>query len=116
MRGAQKPPATLADLVPRHTARYASRGGRAVRAVVEDVGQLDGEAAIRFERLRSMRTKLAREKSVPPYVICHDSTLKLIAARAPADVMELGRIKGMGPAKVSQYGDAILAALRGGEE
>jgi hypothetical protein len=30
--------------------------------------------------------------------------------------MELGRIKGMGPAKVSQYGDAILAALRGNAE
>jgi ATP-dependent DNA helicase RecQ len=116
MKGAQKPPATLADLIPRHTPRSSSRAGRAVRAVVEDVGQLDGEAAVRFKRLRALRTRLAREKSVPPYVICHDSTLKLIATRAPADVMELGRIKGMGPAKVSQYGDAILAALRGGEE
>jgi ATP-dependent DNA helicase RecQ len=113
MKGAQRPPATLADLVPRHSARASSRGGRAVRAVVEDVGQLDEEAAIRFERLRALRTRLAREKSLPPYVICHDSTLKQIAARAPSDAMELGRIKGMGPAKVNQYGEAILAALRG---
>ena len=113
MKGAAKPPATLADLIPRHNPRSGSRGGRAVRAVVEDVGQLDEEASIRFERLRAMRTRLAREKSLPPYVICHDSTLKLIAARAPSDTMELGRIKGMGPAKVNQYGDAILAALRG---
>jgi ATP-dependent DNA helicase RecQ len=49
---------------------------------------------------------------MPPYVICHDSTLKLIASKAPADIMALGRIKGMGPAKVSQYGETFLAAIR----
>jgi hypothetical protein len=40
--------------------------------------------------------------------------LKLIAAKAPGDIMALGRIRGMGPAKVSQYGEALLAALREG--
>ena len=79
----------------------------------EPIEELDGEAALRFERLRKLRTQLAREKGMPPYVICHDSVLKQIAARAPTDTMALGQIKGMGPAKVTQYGDAILAALRG---
>jgi ATP-dependent DNA helicase RecQ len=111
MKGAQKPPATLADLTPRASTRDGSRA-RAVRALVEAVEELDGEAAIRFERLRKARTAIAREKSLPPYVICHDSTLKAIAAKAPADIMALGRIKGMGPAKVTQYGEALLAALR----
>jgi ATP-dependent DNA helicase RecQ len=125
MRGTQKPPATLADLMPRARGSYGSRASgtnpramgtnpRAVRAIVEDMEDLSGEAAVRFERLRAMRTRLAREKGMPPYVICHNSTLKLIAARAPADIMELGRIKGMGPGKVSQYGEAFLAALREG--
>jgi hypothetical protein len=27
--------------------------------------------------------------------------------------MELGRIKGVGPGKVTQYGDAVLEAVRG---
>ena len=124
MRGTQKPPPTLADLMPRSRG-YSSRASgtnpqalgsnpRTVRAMTEVMEALDGEAALRFERLRVMRSRLAREKGLPAYVICHDSTLKLIAAKAPADMMQLGRIKGMGPAKVSQYGEAILAALRGG--
>ncbi|HEY7118737.1 MAG TPA: ATP-dependent DNA helicase RecQ [Tepidisphaeraceae bacterium] len=120
MKGAQKPPATLADLIPRRSgrpggARIPGLNPRTVRAVIEDVGELDEAAALRFERLRAARTRLAREKGMPPYVICHDSTLKLIALRHPADIMALGRIKGMGPAKVSQYGQALLAALRNGD-
>jgi ATP-dependent DNA helicase RecQ len=123
MRGAQRPPATLADLMPRGRGNYGSRATgtnpralgtnpRAVRALLEPVEELTGEAAQRFERLRKMRSTIARERAVPAYVICHDSVLRQIAARAPADITELARIKGMGPAKVTQYGEAILAALR----
>ena len=32
----------------------------------------EGEAAARFERLRELRLKLAREAEVPPYVVFHD--------------------------------------------
>jgi ATP-dependent DNA helicase RecQ len=115
MRGTQKPPTTLSDLMPRARgfgSRAAHTNPRAVRAMNETMEALDHDAIIRFERLRAMRAQLAREKGLPAYVICHDSTLKQIAAKAPADVMALGLIKGMGPAKVTQYGDAILAALR----
>jgi ATP-dependent DNA helicase RecQ len=111
MRGVQRPPAMLADLMPRSRGR-AGGTRREVRAMFEPIEELDADAALRFERLRKLRTQLAREKGMPPYVICHDSVLKQIAARAPADTMALGQIKGMGPAKVTQYGEAILAALR----
>jgi len=59
-----------------------------------------------------MRTRLAREKSLPPYVICHDSVLRQIACKNPSTLESLSRIKGMGPAKLSQYGQAMLDALR----
>ena len=119
MRGAQPPPATLADLMPRGARSTAGRGGggggtgRAIRAIVEAVEDLDEAGFERFERLRAMRTRLAREKGVPPYVVCHDSTLRQIAAKAPTDLNALGRVKGMGPAKLAQYGEEILTALKG---
>jgi ATP-dependent DNA helicase RecQ len=73
---------------------------------------LSPDVTRRFERLRAARLRLAREHEVPPYVICHDSTLKLIAQHAPADSDALGRVKGMGPHKVKTYGAALLDALQ----
>jgi ATP-dependent DNA helicase RecQ len=110
MRGQQRPPATLADLMPRGRSSRPTNL-RAIRALAEPVEELDEPATHRFEQLRQMRTRLAREKSLPPYVICHDSVLRQIAGKNPATLDALSRIKGMGPAKLSQYGQAMLDAL-----
>jgi ATP-dependent DNA helicase RecQ len=71
------------------------------------------EAAGRFERLRAVRAEIARARNLPPYCICHDVTLKQIASFAPSDVSALEQVKGMGPFKVKNYGEAFLAAVRG---
>src|SRR3546814_4545945 len=36
-----------------------------------------------FDALRELRTRLAREQSVPPYVIFHDTTLRGITRQRP---------------------------------
>jgi ATP-dependent DNA helicase RecQ len=116
MKNEQPPPASLADLLPRR--RIAtdnfSTTPRGVHESMET--QLDSDALTRFERLRQIRLRLASEKQLPPYCICHDSTLKLIAQQVPGTEHELANIKGMGPAKIQQYGRAILEALRGAAE
>ena len=43
----------------------------------------------------ALRLRLAREKQLPPYCICHDSTLKLIARHPPQDLAALERVKGI---------------------
>jgi ATP-dependent DNA helicase RecQ len=110
MRGTQRPPATLADLMPRGR---SSRPGssRTIRALAEPIQDLDAPAQARFDQLKKARMRLAREKAVPPYVICHDSVLRQIATKNPATLDALARVKGMGPAKMSQYGQAFLDAL-----
>jgi len=70
------------------------------------------EIEIRFEALRQLRTRIAREKGMPPYVICHDSTLKQLALQAPADEAGLAGVKGLGPYKIKMYGQAFLDVLR----
>ena len=67
----------------------------------------------RFEKLRSARAELARARDLPPYCICHDSTLRLIARFAPKNLQGLEQIKGMGPYKVQLYGERLLEALKG---
>jgi ATP-dependent DNA helicase RecQ len=116
MKGQQMPPASLADLVPRRAAVPSNNERRRVvpmdraQKVVDD--DLPPEAQHRFERLRAVRAQLAKERDLPPYCICHDKTLKLIAQFAPADPDALEQVKGMGPHKVKMYGPALLEALQ----
>jgi ATP-dependent DNA helicase RecQ len=65
----------------------------------------------RFERLRALRARLAKEQGVPAYVIFHDATLMAIASAAPDSLDELGAISGVGARKLERYGEAVLEAL-----
>ena len=117
MKGTQLPPTSLADLIPRRVvvnepegrSRFAVRRSGKKSSVSPD--ELPADAAERFERLRAARAQIARERDVPAYCICHDTTLKLIASAAPADPDALEQIKGMGPHKVRLYGSALLDAV-----
>ena len=64
-----------------------------------------------FEKLRSVRTELAAEKSVPPYIICSDKTLKDICAKLPRDKEQLVDVYGMGEQKIQNYGEAFVTAV-----
>jgi ATP-dependent DNA helicase RecQ len=75
----------------------------------------EGPADPVFERLRAARRALAAEAQVPPYVIFHDSTLREIAAANPTSLDELASVQGVGAAKLSRFGKAMLAALREGD-
>jgi len=63
----------------------------------------------RFDRLREWRRQAAAGK--PAYTVLSDDTLRAIARAMPTSLDELRRIKGIGPAKLEQYGDAVLKVL-----
>ena len=77
------------------------------------VAPVAGVDAGLFERLRSWRAEQAREQSVPPYVVFHDTTLAAIAATRPRDMDALSMIAGIGAKKLERYGPALLELLRG---
>lgn len=116
MKAEVAPPPMLVDLLPRHCGvegEALAEPWRDRRKVSSSATiQLDADAEERFQRLRTARTELARERNVPAYVICHDSTLKYIALEAPGTLEELETVKGMGPMKVKLYGERLLASLR----
>jgi len=66
-----------------------------------------------FEVLRARRRELAAAASVPPYVIFHDSTLRAMAEAKPTTLHALGRITGVGEAKLERYGEAFLEVIAG---
>ena len=74
-----------------------------------DGGPVPNEAL--FEQLRALRKRLADERSLPPYVIFHDSVLRSMAARLPASEAALLQLPGIGQQKVEAYGEAFLACI-----
>lgn len=66
-----------------------------------------------FERLRSWRLAVAREASVPAFVVFTDATLTAIAEREPRTDGELAQISGVGVRKLGLYGAQVLALMGG---
>lgn len=64
-----------------------------------------------FEALRSLRTKIARIQSVPPYVVFTDKTLREMCARIPKTRDEMLDISGVGEAKFKKYGKEFLKVI-----
>ena len=70
------------------------------------------EAEALLHKLRSLRKQLADEQSVPPYVIFHDSTLKLMVQVQPQTLVEFSQLSGVGSHKLAQYGEKFIAEIR----
>jgi ATP-dependent DNA helicase RecQ len=85
--------------------------GKAAGSRRADPVELPAEAAPVFERLRAWRTAVAKEQGMPPYVIFHDATLRLIATSPPSTLDELRLINGVGETKLARYGQLILDVL-----
>jgi DNA helicase-2/ATP-dependent DNA helicase PcrA len=66
-----------------------------------------------YARLLDWRARVARVQKVPAYVVFTDATLTALAERKPGAVDGLLAIAGIGPRKLSLYGDAVLALVRG---
>ncbi len=64
-----------------------------------------------YAALKKWRLQRAAADAMPAYVVFHNSTLAEIAGRRPRDLLELGAVPGVGPAKLERYGDEVLAVL-----
>jgi ATP-dependent DNA helicase RecQ len=66
-----------------------------------------------FDALRACRRDLAKQAGVPPYVVFHDSTLREMATLRPTSMAALGRVSGVGEAKLERYGAAFVEVVKG---
>jgi ATP-dependent DNA helicase RecQ len=65
------------------------------------------------ERLRAFRGALARQEGKPAYTVFNDATMYEIAASIPRDRRSFEAVKGLGPAKWSRFGEALLEVVAG---
>ncbi|KZC20890.1 MULTISPECIES: DNA helicase RecQ [Rhodanobacter] len=94
----------------------ASRRRRDSKLVTSDKGS-GGSLGIEayeqelWDALRALRTQLAKQQGVPPYVVFHDATLLAMLRAMPANEDELATISGVGEAKLKRYGSDFLAVI-----
>ncbi|UJJ57528.1 DNA helicase RecQ [Rhodanobacter denitrificans] len=94
----------------------ASRRRRDSKLVTSDKGS-GGSLGIEayeqelWDALRALRTQLAKQQGVPPYVVFHDATLLAMLRAMPANEDELATISGVGEAKLKRYGADFLAVI-----
>ncbi|MFA7440059.1 MAG: DNA helicase RecQ [Sphingomonadaceae bacterium] len=104
LRGESRVAVRAEDWEPRRKDR--SRDG-----VATEINSLAPADEKLFADLREWRRQQAATDQVPAYVIFHDSTLKAIAEAHPQNRSDLSGISGVGTAKISRYGDAILKVV-----
>lgn len=93
------------DVAPEKLASTAERASRSKEAYA---GVADDPL---WQALKAKRMQLAKEQGVPPYVIFHDSTLLEILNQKPQTLDQMGKITGIGQAKLLKYGDDFLEVL-----
>lgn len=61
-----------------------------------------------FERLRQLRTAIAKEEGMPPYIIFSDKTLIDMCVKMPADRRGMLAVSGVGENKFGKYGQRFI--------
>jgi ATP-dependent DNA helicase RecQ len=84
-----------------------------VRKSSRDSASWEGVDMALFERLRGLRTELAREREVPPYLIFGDASLRDMATSKPATREDFLAVHGVGEKKLADLGEAFLACIAG---
>lgn len=99
------------DVVTSHRPEPSPRtGGGASGAKKDPAAHLDAGSTALYEELRVVRTRLAGGK--PAYTVFDNKTMAFIADLKPTTTEALGKIPGIGPAKLEKYGDEILDVVR----
>ncbi len=64
-----------------------------------------------FDALRALRRDIARDLGVPPYIVFGDAPLEEMARVRPGTAAGFSAIKGVGRAKLEQFGDRFVALV-----
>ena len=74
--------------------------------------KLTGEEADLLEILKEVRSRLAKEAGVPPFVVFSNATLGDMAKKKPINTTAFKKVSGVGELKASWYGKAFVERIR----
>ena len=95
--------------------RSRIKAATAARSEAADLVTSQADAAL-LDKLRALRSVIARKEKVPAYVVFADRTLIEMAVRRPKSPFAFGEIRGVGPMKIEKYGERFLKVLRAADD
>jgi ATP-dependent DNA helicase RecQ len=69
-----------------------------------------------FEELRKLRTQIAKEEGIPPYLVFSDKSLRDMENSLPMNEADFMRVNGVGQRKLEVYGDRFIDLIVGYKE
>jgi ATP-dependent DNA helicase RecQ len=73
-------------------------------------GEIECDEAL-FDRLRTLRRRIADERDVPAYVIFSDASLREMARAVPTRLGDFAQIPGVGQQKLKSFGATFVAEI-----
>ncbi len=86
-------------------------GKKESRSRTAGVSLTEADQAL-FEKLRGLRTEIAREEQVPPYIVFSDKTLVSMCMVKPVTKAEMLSVSGVGAFKYDKYGERFMAFVQ----
>ncbi len=83
------------------------------KAAAEKERRLSPESSDLFDRLRELRSAIAKEEHVPPFVVFSDATLEDMVRLRPVTESAMAEVRGIGAFKLKKYGRRFMEAIRG---
>lgn len=65
-----------------------------------------------FQELRKLRTRLAKQEGVPPYVIFSDASLEEMVHLKPVTDKDFSKVNGVGQVKLKKYAQAFIEVIQ----
>ncbi len=93
--------------------RRGAKKGLAAGKIGPDGREVTQEEETLFEKLRALRSEIAKEERVPPYIVFSDKTLTHMCLIKPQSREEMMTVSGVGEFKYKKYGERFLACVKG---
>lgn len=91
--------------------KEAAKEARAAGSKAGRTDRLNAAGRTLFERLRALRSEIAREENLPPYIIFSDKTLVDMCVKQPFTREEMLSVSGVGENKYVRYGVRFMQCI-----
>ena len=83
-----------------------------VKASPKPEKKLSGKDADLFDILKELRSSIARENGVPPFVVFSNATLTDMVKKKPVNLTAFKKVSGVGELKANWYGKAFVQRIK----